>query len=238
MTVCVTNHIPDVHSCAFPGEHEPACDGQEQSWSYTKWELTSTGNPCPGCLPKPAHIGFVCASCYESVLAALVTYDTWSRAFRGETTSATRDGRGGTTIGYVPLTHLQLAKDALERYRRSYPGRLDTWIATPEGAEDAVRFALEMKAATTAHKHTDSPLRIRHVRCSECKQLSLTRIPPGEAGAPITVTCRCGHIIREGDTTTSYVNNGDGDFVLVPADKVATIEAIEEYVRRKNGTHA
>lgn len=197
---CITNEVPDLRPCTVPNEHHEACNGWDYRWSEEAREETATGKPCPGCFPIRAEKGHVCGRCYDKIISAEATYGAWRPMMRGITRAITPEPTASHAIGYVPLSALALDEDAIQRARQSFPGRLDMWISTPEGAADAVRFANATRTAVKNHPTRESPRRLTRTVCPACRRPTLLWHPPEAAGADIRVSCAdpaCGHVLPD-----------------------------------------
>lgn len=219
MTIlCITSdRLPGVRACTVRGRHLDTC----------------TAETCPGCAPRAAQRGFLCQPCYERVEAALIEWPRFEAALDGVDRAVSVDtaGRSGSTLGWVPLPGTMLALDECRRLLASFPDgprALDVWIATVDGARDAVMFAHAATRAYRTHEIEERKKKLRRVRCPNCGVLSLVRRPPQYENEPVVVECDdCGHVIREGREAHLYAPDPDGGWQTVPADAVWVIDEIE-----------
>lgn len=218
---CVTNDVPsdsmraiNVRACTVRGEHTVACDG----WA---WRLVvkvdprtgaetvqhvATGRECSGCLPREARFGLLCAGCWHRFEAALAGWPEFTRKLTAldGAPAVKGNGGGGSSEGYVPLPGTALSVDECNRYLQGLTGDARVWVSTSEGARNAILFTRAAEVAYRAHQVEEQTRKLRRVRCPECKQLSLVRVPPHAEALPVIVTCQtdgCGKTIVEGDTT-------------------------------------
>lgn len=181
--------IPGVRPCAEWGLHRVSCEDHD---GYTR-----KPGRCAGCLPKSADRGLLCAAHFDEVEAAVIEWPRWLRlieAADGRTVSPSGDSTG-QPLGYslLPLAYLEV--DACQRFLASQGDQpLDVWIATEEGARDAIQFALAAKRAYHALEVEERPTKFERVRCPECGLLSLHENPTRELRGSTVVTCQhCGH---------------------------------------------
>ena len=199
MILCQTNFMRDIRSCTIKGHHEPTCDGWAYQWSDDAETELSTGHECAGCEPRPAHVGFVCRSCHEMILAGLSAYPQWSRALQGVERAQTPERSTGTPLGYDPLGPLRRDIEAILSHHRSYGGHLETWVSSAAGAEDAIRFGIEMRGAVKRHPIRDEPRQLNRTYCTSCRLLTLVWHPPAFPGGDVIVKCvnpKCGHVVN------------------------------------------
>lgn len=180
--VCITHQLPDFRGCTIRGEHYTDLLDADPDHEDT----------CPGCLPRRAHVGFVCAPCFARIDEAVSTWKVWGKMLDGVDSAKTRDGDGGRgkPTSRPPLAALALDREEVESYLRTWTGTDERWVASVAGAADAVRFARAMGAAARNHPTHETPHRIRRTRCPACEQLALVWTPPAYFGGHVTVTCR------------------------------------------------
>jgi ribosomal protein S27E len=178
---CITNVLPDVPSCTYRDEHLLTCTG-----------YTDSGKPCRGCEPRAATHGEVCDRCYDRVDHAIRAADHLRTALHGVDRAIAVEG--GTQIAgpRVPLTAILLAFDEIDR---AHDGRydVDEWVATEEGAVQAVRFAKYVHAADRAHPTAERERKLHRLRCPDCGRNTATWQPPDWYGDDVHITClSCG----------------------------------------------
>jgi hypothetical protein len=69
--VCVTNLVPGMRPCTVRGEHRQHCDGHARRYDTRAGTTVTLDADCPGCLPRPAEVGYVCLSHLMKLDAAL-----------------------------------------------------------------------------------------------------------------------------------------------------------------------
>uniref|UniRef100_UPI00262C7505 hypothetical protein n=1 Tax=Microbacterium sp. TaxID=51671 RepID=UPI00262C7505 len=180
--------IPGVRPCAEWGEHRVTCLDHP---GYTR-----RPGDCRGCLPKAAERGFLCEYHYEAVETAVAEWPRWRElveAAGGRTVSPTGEG-GGEPLGYTLLPLGYLAIDECRRHLASMRDQpLHVWVATEEGARDALLFAVAARRAYTTLEVEERPTRFERVRCPSCGLLSLSENPTREIAGGRSVECQhCG----------------------------------------------
>ena len=202
-TVCITNYLPDVHSCTYRDSHTDECDGFEYAWIAKRDQEEATGKDCGGCQPKKAWIGYVCRGCFAGIVAASSGAPGLIEALGNfdRVKSADAEGRGSGALGYVPLTAIRLAVDELRRHIAAR-GTLtpEAWVSERSGAESAVRFARAYTAAVRSFPLQEDKHPLKRTHCPECKQLTLEWHPAPLVGMKVVVKCRdpkCGREIDE-----------------------------------------
>jgi hypothetical protein len=115
----------------------------------------------------------------------------WWEAVQGVDRAIQRDTGGIRTKSAppIPIPPVALAIDELESWFRHYPGDVDLWVASEQGALEAIMFAKTALAAFRAHPVEESPSRVLRVSCSECRQNNLVRMPPGVYRDELKVCC-------------------------------------------------
>lgn len=188
---CITNKVPGLRSCTVKNAHQTGCDGSEYQQSDESYKRLPTGRTCSGCIPREATNGVVCYPCYQKVGQALSQVYPWWQALQGVDRAIQRDTAGIRTkwAPPIPITPVALAIDELESWFRNYPGDLDMWVASEQGAREAVMFAKTALAAFRAHPIAEKPSRVLRVNCGECGQMNLVRMPPSSHGEALTVRC-------------------------------------------------
>lgn len=206
--ICVTNQMHDFRSCTHRDAHTPKCDGKQYAFNETRNRDETTGKECRGCRPREARFGYLCLADYEKAQNALIEWAEFSPKIAeagGRAVQRDNGGIAGQQVGYIPLPGTMLAVEEIHSYLKSFPGRLDYWVATPKGAMDAVRFARAVTSAIRTHAVEEKSIKLNRLRCPDCGTLSMIRNPPAIANSDITVTCQnaaCRKTIREHETTT------------------------------------
>ena len=193
MTVhpCITFNEPDLRTCQIPGQHEPRCDGFEYRWSNDAQDDLGTGEPCGGCLPKPAIRGHVCGSCYGRIMRAFEDVPDWLRLTDGILTTARVETGGGSALGFVPFTALEMDRaEVVEMLDGATKDDVDRWVATPKGAAHAVRTASAINSAIVKHPVSFEQENLDQVWCPKCDRKTLVRIPPKTHKAAEIIKCR------------------------------------------------
>ena len=205
--ICITNTMHDFRSCTHKDAHTPNCDGKRYAWNEKRNRDEYTGKPCTGCRPREARIGYLCLADHEKAQNALIEWSEFEpkiAAAEGRAVQRDNGGIAGQQIGYVPLPGTMLAVEEIHSYLKSFPGRLDYWVATQKGAMDAVRFARAVSSAIRTHAVEEKSIKLNRLRCPDCGTLSMIRNPPMIPNSDITVTCHnasCRKTIREHETT-------------------------------------
>ena len=191
MILCVTGHpgVPSIRPCRASGIHLETC-GDEQ---------------CPGCFPRQAERGFLCARCFDRLEHAYARWNEFEARISelGLSKAVQRDNAGVRTQadGHVNLTGVFLAVDECQRHLASAAGHrsLELWVSTEAGAADAIQFAAAAERAYRSHEVAERPHRIRRVRCPECQQQMIWH-PPAWFEGHVHVKCTneaCGHVIDQ-----------------------------------------
>lgn len=176
--------MDDMRSCTRRGDHLNTC----------------ANDNCKGCLPREAKHGLLCWNCWERVQQAVALCDPWLDATRGLTKVIQRDSSGisGSSTGYIPIPSLELARDEIWSYLKTWTTTADNWVASKTGAEDAVRFARAVQTAIRSHPTEEVQHKVNRTRCPKCNVLSLVWTPPTIFGSNVTVDCtNCGHSIPQ-----------------------------------------
>lgn len=201
MTIlCATSdNLPGIRPCTVRGEHKITCPDREVNRAIAEHLYGADQIPelsCPGCLPRPADRGYLCASCMDRVES---TYPKWGDFVR---LLAAADGRtvtpehgGATPQGYSNLPLTFLAFDECTRLLASRQDRtLDVWVHTEDGARDAIMFA---HAAENAYRTLQVEQRetvIVRERCPNCDYLAVRGHTTRERAGTTIVSCNwCGH---------------------------------------------
>lgn len=222
---CVTFREPDLRTCQIAGQHEPQCDGREYRWSNDAQDDLATGEVCAGCLPKPAIRGHVCGSCYGRIMRAFEDVPDWLRLTDGILTTARVETGGGSALGFVPFTALEMDRaEVVEMLDGATKDDVDRWVATPKGAAHAVRTASIIRSAMTKHTVRIEQENLDRSRCPNCQKLTLVRLPPRLPFTPDLIKCR--------DTNCGYKADAEENALLAfreldqkPAPKEATSQA-------------
>lgn len=148
----------------------------------------------PGCRSRLASRGFLCDPHFhrlEQAFAGWAEFEARWRDLEGER-DRVRDtaGRSSGALGYANFAPGALAVDEVRRHLASSVGhaRLDLWVSTQAGAEDAIQFAAAAARAYEEIQVVERPYRIRRVRCPDCGEV-LVWNPPAWYETPVTVTC-------------------------------------------------
>lgn len=192
--ICITNeHLPGIRPCTEYGEHRVTCP-DHPGWAEQPGE-------CRGCLPSEAERGLLCDRCYEALTTVYAEWDQFVQLVNAagmRATSPEPGGGGSAAAGYTTLPLTYLALEECASYLKSFPGRLDQWVATRAGARDAVQFAKAAAAAYRSLEVEEREHRWQRVRCPECQELSLIENPTREIGGQVIVSCRnCGHVLNK-----------------------------------------
>lgn len=199
MTVhpCITYTEPQVRTCTLVGQHEPQCDGREYQWDKAAQDDLATGEDCTGCEPKPAIRGYVCGSCYGRISNAMKAVPEWLEMTEGILTTARAENGGGSALGFVPFTALELDRNEVwEMLGGATEEDVDRWVSTARGALHAVRTASVIRSAMTRHPVRVEQENLDRNRCPSCDKLTLVRIPPRIPFTPDIIKCRdqeCGY---------------------------------------------
>ena len=153
---------------------------------------------CCGCYPRLANVGFLCDHHAKWVEAALDQWGDWFRlveAAGGKLVSSS--GGGGTPLGFVPLTGLDLALDELERLRASQGAKhLHVWVSDHPGAVDALRWARAAYGAYVRFETEPQTPRLEKAPCPHCGEITIGTNPMHEDGPWKIVDCvHCGETI-------------------------------------------
>lgn len=183
--VCVTNDMPDARSCTVRGEHHSNCDGFDYRWNADRERYEYSGRECRGCLPVEARNGHLCDRCDTQWQEASNGYGKLVKALTGVSRAVQRDNGGvaSSTLGYVPLSGIEMMFDELESYRKG---------ATPNnlpGAMQAIRFSRAYRSAVRSHPIEEKAHRIDSTRCPHCNQLRLVWNPTEREGGAVSVKC-------------------------------------------------
>jgi hypothetical protein len=203
--VCITNQMDDWRSCTIRDAHTVRCESPET---------------CTGCLPRLAQVGLLCYPCWDRVEHAFADWTAERARLMSSIDRAVQRDTGGRTSGpegYVPIPGTRLAVDEVESYLRGDWTNARAWVSTEDGARNAIRFASAVGRALRTHELEERERPLRRVRCPECGQLSFTRKPPADAGAPVTIVCEndsCRKVIREGDRAPEELG-GEEKLVLI-----------------------
>lgn len=194
MTIlCATNdNLPGIRPCTVRAEHRVTC------LDHPGWADSIRPGVCPGCLPRPADRGYLCASCYDRMEAAYLRWGDFARLIVETDGRAVSPEAGGksTPDGYSNLPLTFLALDECTRLLASRQDRtLDVWVHTEDGARDAIMFA---HAAENAYRTLQVEQRetvIVRERCPNCGYLAIGRAHTTRERAGTTiVSCNwCGH---------------------------------------------
>lgn len=188
---CVTFREPDLRTCQIAGQHEPQCDGREYRWSNDAQDDLATGDGCTGCEPKPAIRGHVCGSCYGRIMRAFEDVPDWLRLTDGILTTARVETGGGSALGFVPFTALEMDRaEVVEMLDGATKDDVDRWVANPKGAADAVRVAAAIRVAIARHPVSVEQEDLDRARCPKCDRLTLVRVLPTKPKAEEVVKCR------------------------------------------------
>jgi hypothetical protein len=177
---CITNTMADTRGCTIRDEHYA-------DYHDSPDHLAT----CNGCVPRPTRVGFVCGPCFNRIEDALQAAGPWFQMLEGVDHAIRRDtinsGKPGSS---VPIPPVPLTFEEIESYHRSFTGTAERWVADRTGAQDAVRFARAMEAASRNHPTAETPHHIKRTRCPICEKLTLVWNPPQYFGGHVRVTCR------------------------------------------------
>jgi hypothetical protein len=181
--------------------------------------------PCRGCLPRKAEHGLLCWSCWEKVLDAVKVATDMMTHLRSVDRAQQIDNAGIRTAAAwkLPLPNTWLMADEMlmllgygdgegfpsdanvfevEAITERFVDDIvpETWTASKDGAEAAVRFYLLMQTAMAQHPMKEYEHRVRNVRCYKCRQLTLLWKPPLLFEDQVTVVCtnpKCGAVLDQ-----------------------------------------
>lgn len=165
-----------------PDQHLEECDDDE----------------CRGCYPRLASVGFLCQPHARWVGGALDKWDAWASLVAASGGKlVTSAGAGGTPLGYVPLSALQLTIDECDRLRASQRGRHFTvWVSDEDGARDALHWARAAYRAYRMHETEETPPQLEKAPCPHCGETTVGVNPTREDGPWKIVDCiHCGKTI-------------------------------------------
>lgn len=190
--ITVTSAMPDFRPCTIRDEH------------YLDYpDMDTHLRHCNGCKPRQARVGMVCNSCYARIEEAVALAGPWFDMLKGVDHAVRRDAVGGRKQGPgVPIAPVPLTFDEIESYYRSFTGTAERWVASRQGAEDAVRFARAMHSAVKNHPTAETAHKIRRTRCQGCEQLTLVWNPPQFFGGFVLVKCKDPECGWEADQTS------------------------------------
>lgn len=104
------------------------------------------------------------------------------------------DGRSVLPLGAGTRTITRIVRALATKL----DGQRDELIATPRGAEAAIRATAIVQAAYAAFPLEEAEHRIVGVRCPNCQQARLSWRPPLMHRDDVVITCRsCGHLERQ-----------------------------------------
>lgn len=200
---CITWNEPDLRTCQIAGQHEAGCDGQEYRWDDTVQDDMSTGNDCTGCLPKLAVKGHVCGSCYGRITRAFEDVPEWLRYTEGILSAARAETGGGSAIGFVPFTALEMDRaEIVDMLDGATKDDVDRWVFSSKGAADAVRVTTAIRAALFKHPVMVEQENLDRARCPKCERLTLVRLAPVREKARDVIKCRdwaCAFVATESE---------------------------------------
>jgi hypothetical protein len=96
---CITNSMPTVRSCTVAGEHRAHCDGHARAVDAETGRTTILTKACTGCLPRPAHRGYLCydhITKLDYALDDVVELVAFMRLEQSNGIRDTNDGGGGS----------------------------------------------------------------------------------------------------------------------------------------------
>jgi len=214
--VCATNDVPELRPCVVAKAHSSGCTGFASRWdAETAQRITVWTVECKGCLPALAEHGCLCFSCWMKLNDGLNMAVDVITHLRSVDRAAQTDNAGvRVAAGWVipiPSTW-RAADDLMVLIGCPAPGFLSTddvnqvqaiteeivaratagmvaWVATVDGARDAVRFNAVMHSALIQHPMEDYEHRVRNVRCTDCGQRSLMWKPPLMFHGEVRVEC-------------------------------------------------
>ena len=178
MLTCVTNDMANIRSCRTKDVHLPNCEREE----------------CRGCMPRSADKGCLCWACWERLIDAATAWPKFAATISGLSRLVTPENTGGHSLNKnrIPLPQTWLDVEEAESYLVSLTkagGILEAWVATTDGASDAINFMLKAESAFRAHPVEEKPHKATNVVCWECKKRTLVWMPPKFFGDEVHVTC-------------------------------------------------
>lgn len=210
MNVCARNH-------AEHGAHRVTClDHEYRAEEYRP-------GACGGCLPREATVGHLCAACYQRTVDAVVRWAEFAAYVRAAGGRLVAPERGGASPrGYSNLTLSFLSLDECETHLNSRDGRtVDGWVQDPDGARDAIRFAIAAEQAYGSLEVEEREQEIFRERCEHCGTLAVATTRQ-ERGATVVTCAFCGEerarirpdITRwKGSPTCEHLMHADCDAV-------------------------
>ena len=153
---------------------------------------------CRGCYPRLATVGFLCEPHARWVEGALDQWDAWERLVAASGGKLVTTSGGGTPLGFVPLSGLDLTLDELTRLRASQQGRhLTVWVSDEDGARDALWWARAAYRAYRQHETEEQKPRLDKAPCPHCGEITVGVNPVHEDGPWKVVDCvHCGKTIH------------------------------------------
>lgn len=179
---CITWSTPRVKGCVVVGKH--VNDDQDHS-------------DCDGCAPALRSVGGLCRACWIRLEQVLASWATWDAVLGAEARAFTPESSGRSQPGpRIPLTRMQV-EVAMVREFDSRRGKLASlWVATENGAMDAVRFTRAAASTMRAHPDKEVTRSLQRTRCPRCKTASMIYQPPAVPGSDAMVKCViCGYTI-------------------------------------------
>lgn len=176
--ICITHTMPG-RACTIRDTHTPDCNTDD----------------CTGCRPREAHRGFLCVYCWERLEQTDADWGAFLRLTNGVARTVMPDTPARSLPGpRLPLTALELDLDAVARAVAGRHEVLDVWVASEDGARQAVRFTRQARHVMRKHPTKETTSRITRTRCPACKQATLVYEPPQWEGADAQVVClQCGN---------------------------------------------
>lgn len=178
---CITNDISGLRSCTVFGEHVDDCERPN----------------CTGCVPRSAKVGILCMGCWLDLGEAVSDWAAAAPLLTGIKRAITPEPGSAHAGPRLPLTPLEQDLDAVLRLHQAITWPLTAWVATEEGAANAVRLARQIRYTLDHHPVREQPHAIARTRCPECSLLTLVYHPASHAGDIPTVVCsNCGNTLE------------------------------------------
>jgi len=210
---CVTNDLELVH----PADRPRRCTAKVQDatgrWVPAHYAACADPESCRGCVPRDADNGWLCRACYAKVRDALTRVGELIVHLRSiEKAPQALGERVDTSMEksiIVPETWI--AADGLMEALGARPipstasidetfalarAAVDEWadldaiVQTREGAKRAVVMVKRMQTALRRWPDSEAQYRyVPHVRCPNCRQLTLWRRAPALVGDDLVIEC-------------------------------------------------